>query len=62
MFPTQQINTERRSLARFKIFSGLVGADRWRVSEWRLAAQQQRYEAQPQSGRTFENDAAGRTH
>ena len=26
---------------RVSSFSGLVGADRWRVSEWRLAAQQQ---------------------
>jgi len=32
--------------ARFKEFSGLVGADRWRVGKWRLAAQQQREQAQ----------------
>src|SRR6202011_2095881 len=30
----------------FEDFSGLVGADRWRVSEWRLAAQQQCKRAQ----------------
>jgi hypothetical protein len=33
-----------RRVARLKVFSGLVRADRWRIGGWRLAAQQQKRE------------------
>jgi hypothetical protein len=42
-----QANNRRRAFRRWahlKVFSGLVRADRWRMVEWRLAAQQQKRE------------------
>jgi hypothetical protein len=57
------IKTAASSLARFWEFSGLVSADRWRMSEWRLAAQQQRKRTQAQRGARDEAGfAAERIH